>query len=168
MPSYSSNYGCLQHGLCRISFFGCVQTLISWRELHAVETQIFKLLHLLIRTSSTSRCRGSSKLNGAKGRSIYSINTRNKHSFHRPNTNLSCFQKSTFCVGIRILNNLWHSLTVLKYEKGKFKVALRKYLNIYFFYSVGTFLCITRIHNVAEHFWYNCFLGLLASVMGGS
>jgi len=29
-------------------------------------------------------------------------------------------------------------------------------------------LCITWVQAVAEHFWYICFLGLLASVMDGS
>ena len=54
---------------------------------------------------------------------------------------LSCFQKSTFYVGMKIFSNLPCSLTILKNEKSKFKVAIRKYFNIYFFYSVYEFLC---------------------------
>jgi hypothetical protein len=35
---------------------------------------------------------------------IHNINTRNKHHLHRPNANLSCFQKGTFYVGIKIVD----------------------------------------------------------------
>lgn len=56
------------------------------------------------------------------------INTRNKHQLHRPNTTTSSFQKSILYAGIIIFNSLSESLTVLKNEKLKFKVILRKYL----------------------------------------
>jgi IS1 family transposase len=72
--------------------------------------------------------------------SIHSIDTRNKHHLHRPNANLSCFQKSTFYATIRVFNRLPLSLISLKNEKTKFKVALRKYLNIHCFYSVDEFV----------------------------
>jgi hypothetical protein len=72
--------------------------------------------------------------------SIHNINTRNKHQFHRPTANLSCFQKNAFYSGIRIFNSLPHSITTLKNEKTKFKVALKTYLNAHCFYSVGEFL----------------------------
>jgi hypothetical protein len=46
--------------------------------------------------------------------SIHNNNiTRNKHHLHRPNTNPSCFQKSTFYAGINICNILLASLTLL-------------------------------------------------------
>jgi hypothetical protein len=77
--------------------------------------------------------------------SILNINTRNKHHLHRPNANLSCLQKSTVYDGIRIYNSLQRSLTSLKHEKAKFKVALKRYLNTYSFYSVdGFFMCKTN------------------------
>jgi hypothetical protein len=50
------------------------------------------------------------------------------------------FKKSTFYTGIRILKILPCILTILKNEKAKFKVALRKYLNTHSFYSVDEFL----------------------------
>jgi hypothetical protein len=70
---------------------------------------------------------------------MHSIDIRNKHHLHRPNANISCFQKSTFYAGIRIFNRLPLSLISLKNEKTKFKVALRKYLNTHYFYSVDEF-----------------------------
>jgi len=39
------------------------------------------------------------------------------------------FQKSTFYAGIKIVNSLPPSVTILKNDKAKFKVALRKYLH---------------------------------------
>jgi hypothetical protein len=35
--------------------------------------------------------------------SIFNVNTRNKHNLDRPNAELSCFQKGTFCAGIKLL-----------------------------------------------------------------
>jgi hypothetical protein len=71
---------------------------------------------------------------------IHSINRRNKKlHLQRPNANLSCFQKSTFYAGIKIFNSLPHSLTVLKNEKAKSKLALRKYLYTHSFYSIDEF-----------------------------
>ena len=77
-----------------------------------------------------------------KNSSIHNINTRSKHHHHRPNANLSCFQKSIFYAGIKIFDSLPHSLTILKNEKAKFKVALRKYLNTHSFSFVDELLCV--------------------------
>jgi hypothetical protein len=72
----------------------------------------------------------------------HNINTQNKHHFHRTNVKLSCFQKCTFYAGIKIFNCLPCSLKILKNEKAKFKVALRKYLNEHSFYPVDEFFCL--------------------------
>jgi hypothetical protein len=40
-----------------------------------------------------------------------------------------------FYAGMKAFNSLPHILTILKNEKAKFKVALRKYLNTGSFYS---------------------------------
>jgi len=57
--------------------------------------------------------------------SVHSINTWRKDHLHRQNANLSCFQKSTFYVGIKIVDSWTHNLTILKKDKAKFKAALR-------------------------------------------
>ena len=69
---------------------------------------------------------------------IHDINTRNKH-LHRPNANLSCFQKRTFYAHIKILNSLPPSVTIMKNDKPQFKAALRKYLHTQSFYSGDKF-----------------------------
>jgi hypothetical protein len=71
--------------------------------------------------------------------SVHNINTRNKHQLHRPNTNLPCFQKSTFYTGIKMFNSLPPSVTVLKKDEVKFEAASRKYLYTHYFYSVDEF-----------------------------
>jgi len=68
--------------------------------------------------------------------SIHNIKTRNKHHLHRPNANLSYFQKSTFYTGIQIFNSLPPSVEIFKNDKAKFKTALRKCLHTQSLYSV--------------------------------
>jgi hypothetical protein len=37
---------------------------------------------------------------------IHSVNNRNKDHVRRPNANLSCFQRSAYCAGIKFFNSL--------------------------------------------------------------
>jgi len=71
--------------------------------------------------------------------STHNIKTRNKHHLHRPNVNLTCFQKSTFYTGIKIFNSIPPSVKMFKNDKAKFKAALRKYLHTHFLYCVMKF-----------------------------
>ena len=72
----------------------------------------------------------NNKENFQTNSSIPNINTRNMHHLHTPNANLSCFQKSTFYVGIKIFNSVPCRATILKSDK---------YLNSYTVYSVDEF-----------------------------
>ena len=85
--------------------------------------------------------------------SIHNINTRNKH-LHRPNAKLLL---STLYVlyDIRNLDTLLHSLTVLKNKKAKYKLSLRRYLNICSFYSSDEFLCVNMIHKTVKQDVYS-------------
>jgi hypothetical protein len=88
--------------------------------------------------------------------SIHNINTRNKHHLQKPNANV-CFQKRTLYDGIRIYNSLPRSITSLKNEKAKFKVALKRYLNTQSFYSVDEFfMCKNNPQNCVENFYSSC------------
>ena len=97
--------------------------------------------------------------------SVHTINARNKHHLHRPNSNLSCFQKSAFYTSIKVFNSLPPSVTILKNGKAKFKAAFRKYLLCrwffmckddlqYFykkcivFYTVNLYMCIYDLFHV--------------------
>jgi len=70
---------------------------------------------------------------------IHNISTRKKNYIHRPNANLSSFQKSTFNAGIKNFNNLPPTVTILKNYMARFKVAFRKYLITHSFYFVDVF-----------------------------
>jgi hypothetical protein len=91
---------------------------------------IFSLLNFIINNQEHFQTKSA----------VHSVDTRNKHHLHRPVANLTCFQKRTYYAGIKNLNNLQSSLKSLVNEKAKFKVALKRYLNTYSFYSVDEFL----------------------------
>jgi hypothetical protein len=102
--------------------------------LHGVPCQyIFSLMNFLVDNQESFQTNSS----------IHSINTSNKHHLHRPISNLSCFQKSTFYSSIRIFNSLPCNIKNLKNEKAQFKAALTRYLNAHSFYSVDEFLMST-------------------------
>jgi hypothetical protein len=54
-------------------------------------------------------------------------------------------ESDTLC--IKVFSSLPCSLTILKNARAKFKVALRKYLNIHFLYSVYKFFMCTMVYN---------------------
>ena len=56
--------------------------------------------------------------------------------------------KFTLYAGIKIFNSLLLGLTVLKNEKAKFKLTLRKYLNTLSLYSVAEFFYVKMIYKV--------------------
>jgi len=69
---------------------------------------------------------------------IQGINIR----LHRLNANLSCFQKSTFYAGVKIVNTPPPSVTILKYDKAEYKAASTKQLHTHCFYCVDeVFMC---------------------------
>ena len=80
----------------------------------------FYLFHCYIYVLSVMNFSVNNQEHFQKNSSIHNINTRSKHHHHRPNANLSCFQKSIFYAGIKIFDSLPHSLTILKNEKAKF------------------------------------------------
>ena len=74
------------------------------------------------------------------------------------------FKKVQFYASIKIFNSLPPSLTILggKKNKGKFKEAWRKYLNVHSFYSVDEFCVFKTIYNTVLYdvssilHWKNC------------
>jgi hypothetical protein len=80
--------------------------------------------------------------------SLHNLNTRNEHHLHRPNGNLSCFQKSTFFAGITNFQILSPIVTTLKNDKAKFKAALRKYLHTHSLYFVNDLSLVKMIYNI--------------------
>jgi len=107
----------------------CRRLFKKWEILNVPSQYIYSLMSFFIGNQEKFQTKSS----------VHNINTRNKHHFHRPVANLSCFQKGASYSGIRIFNSLPWSITNLKNEKTSFKVALKKFLNAHSFYSVDEF-----------------------------
>jgi hypothetical protein len=90
------------------------------------------------------KCIISNKENFQINPSVHNIDIRNKHHFHRPNANPSCYQQNTFYAGLKVFNVLPPSVTILKNDKVKFRAAYRQYLNAHSFYSVDEFSSMQR------------------------
>jgi hypothetical protein len=71
---------------------------------------------------------------------IRSVNPRKRDDLHKPIANFSCFQKSAYYAGIKILNSLPSNVKILMNNKAQFKVELKRCLNTHCFHSVEEFL----------------------------
>ena len=89
------------------------------------------------------------------------------HRLHKPNANISCFQKRSFIAGITLFNILTISVTKLKNDKAKFISAFRIYLNTHSSYSVDEFFVYkddfynTVLQNVSNILHSKCLVYLL-------
>jgi hypothetical protein len=68
----------------------------------------------------------------------HNLNTRRKHDFHMPNTNLTKYQKGVYYTGIKLFNNLPPTIKSLNHDTKVFKPALKHYLLTHS-YSVDDF-----------------------------
>jgi hypothetical protein len=80
--------------------------------------------------------------------SVHNINITRKYNPHRPNTNLSCFQKSAFYAAIIIFNTFLLPLTGLT-DKSTVSSSIKKILKYTHFILLMNVLCLRMIHNVA-------------------
>jgi hypothetical protein len=62
--------------------------------------------------------------NKFKLNSVYNMNTRHKHNYHPPSSNLSLYQKGVYFTGIKVFNNLPQSIKNLCNDTKQFKSAL--------------------------------------------
>jgi hypothetical protein len=70
---------------------------------------------------------------------IHSFNTRYSTNLHLPTSNLTIFQRGTFCSGIRVFNHLPSSIKSLSNEVKLFKLALKRFLLSNSFYSLDEY-----------------------------
>jgi hypothetical protein len=71
---------------------------------------------------------------------IHGIHTRQGLDLHYPTYKLAKLQKGVFYTGIRIFNNLPHNIKNLSNDINEFKYALKKFLQVGSFYSLGEYL----------------------------
>jgi hypothetical protein len=67
---------------------------------------------------------------------VHKINTRQTFELYVPTTNLTVYQKGVCYSGIKIYNHLPTAIKDLSDYKNKFKLALKRYLLHYSFYSL--------------------------------
>jgi len=64
------------------------------------------------------------------------LDTRQRNNLHLPQANLTIYQKGAYYTGIKIFNNLPLEITNVAGNQKKFKIALKKFLYTYSFYTL--------------------------------
>jgi len=70
---------------------------------------------------------------------FYDSNTRHRNDLHLPQTTLAMYKKAVYYLGINVLNGLSRALKDISSKPGKFKIALRKFLETHSFYSLDDY-----------------------------
>jgi len=66
----------------------------------------------------------------------YNSDTRERNNLYLPQTNLTIYQKGAFYSGIKMFNNLPSEIKKVAGNQKKFKIALKKFLYTYSFYTL--------------------------------
>jgi len=81
----------------------------------------------------------------------HNLDTRQRNNLYLPQANLTIYQKGAYYLGIKIFNNLPLEIKNVAGNQKKFKIALKKFLYTYSFYTMEEYLrqlwimyCITR------------------------
>jgi hypothetical protein len=64
------------------------------------------------------------------------MSTRQSMNFYQPLSNLTVYQKGMHCMGIRVYNDLPFYIKKESYNLSKFKMCLKHFLHIHYFYSI--------------------------------
>ena len=70
---------------------------------------------------------------------FYDSNTRHRNDLHLPQATLATYQKGAYYSCVKVFNSLPTALKDISSEPGKFKIALRNFLEIHSFYSLVEF-----------------------------
>jgi len=66
----------------------------------------------------------------------HNLDTKQRNNLYLPQANLTIYQKGTYYSGIRIFNNLPLEIKNVAGNQKKFKIALKKFLHTYSFYTI--------------------------------
>jgi len=70
----------------------------------------------------------------------YNIDTRQRNNLYLPQANVTIYQKGTCYLGIKICNNLSLEIKNVTGNQKKFKIAPKKLLHTYSFYTIEEYL----------------------------
>jgi len=66
----------------------------------------------------------------------YNLDTRQRNNLYLPQANLTIYKKGAYYSGIKIFNNLLSEIKNVAGNQKKFKIALKKFLYTYSFYTL--------------------------------
>jgi hypothetical protein len=66
----------------------------------------------------------------------HNLDTRQRNNLYLPQANLTIYQKGAYYAGIKIFNNLPLEIKNVAGNHKKFKIALKKFLHTYSFYTM--------------------------------
>jgi hypothetical protein len=67
---------------------------------------------------------------------IHGVNTRYTNNFHYPSSNLTTFQRGSYCFVIEVFKSLPPSIKNLVHDTKQFRSALKRFLLLNSFYSL--------------------------------
>jgi len=70
----------------------------------------------------------------------HNLDTRQRNNLYLPQTNLTIYQKGAYYSRMKIFNNLLIEIKNVAGNQKKFKIALKKCLHIYSFYTIEEYL----------------------------
>jgi hypothetical protein len=70
----------------------------------------------------------------------HNLDIRQRHNLYLPQANLTIYQKEAYYLGITIFNNLPLEIKNVAGNQKKFKIALKKFLYAYSFYTMEEYL----------------------------
>ena len=84
----------------------------------------------------------------------YNLDTRQRNNLYLPQANLNIHQKGAYNSGIKIFNNLPSENKNVAGNQKKFKIALKKFVYIYSFYTLEEYLVKCKLRTILQKFEY--------------
>jgi len=84
----------------------------------------------------------------------YNLDTRQRNNLYLPQANLNIHQKGAYYSGIKIFNNLPSENKNVAGNQKKFKIALKKFVYIYSFYTLEEYLVKCKLRTILQKFEY--------------
>jgi hypothetical protein len=80
------------------------------------------------------------------------LDTRQRNNLYLPQANLTTYQKGAYYLGIKIFHNSPLEIKNVAGNLKKFKIALKKFLYTYSFYTLEDTLVICELRTVLQNF----------------
>jgi len=90
----------------------------------------------------------------------HNLDTRQRNNLYLPQANWTIYQKGAYYSGIKIFNNLPLEIKNVAGNQKKFKIALKKFLQTYSFYTIEEYLNQSWIKNYITRFCYSSIFDL--------